>query len=254
MDYSIRQLAALSGVTTRTLRYYDQIGLLRPRRDPANDYRRYGPAEVDLLQQILFFRAMGLSLEEIGTLISDPDFDRGAALERHLDALRRERERLDALIRNVTSTISTLKGETVMNDKEKFEGLKEKLAAENEAAYGAELRERFGDQMVDASNAKLRGMSQADYDRAQSLSGEISEALKKAAASGDPAGPEAEALCRLHREWLCLYWPEGTYSPAAHAQLGESYAADERFKAYYDAVVPGGAAFLRDALNLFCQA
>ena len=254
MDYSIHELAALSGVTPRALRYYDQIGLLRPRRDPANGYRRYGPAEVDLLQQILFFRALGLSLEEIGTLIASPGFDRGAALERHLDQLRRERERLDALIHNVTKTLTTLKGETTMNDKEKFEGLKETLIAENEAAYGAELRERLGDEMMDASNTKFRGISQEAYDRAQALSGEINQALKAAAAAGDPAGPEAVRLCGLHRDWLCLYWPEGTYSPAAHAQLAESYTADERFKAYYDAVTPGGAEFLRRALRLFCGA
>ena len=105
--YTVKDLARLSGLTPRALRYYDAIGLLRPRRDGNNDYRLYGPEEVDRLQQILLYRDMGLPLEEIRQLLDAPDFDRAAALREHLDRLRRRRREMDALIRTVQSTLST---------------------------------------------------------------------------------------------------------------------------------------------------
>ena len=105
MEYSIQELARLSGVTTRTLRWYDQIGLLKPGRVAENGYRRYGPAQVDRLQDILYYRALGVELAQIRACLDDPDFDRLAALRGHLARLEGERARLDGLIRSVTDTI-----------------------------------------------------------------------------------------------------------------------------------------------------
>ena len=80
MEYTIKKLAGLSGVSTRTLRYYDEIGLLKPARVASNGYRIYGQAQVDLLQQILFYRALEVPLEEIRRMLSDSSFDRRRAL------------------------------------------------------------------------------------------------------------------------------------------------------------------------------
>ena len=87
MEYSIQELARLSGVTTRTLRWYDQIGLLKPGRVAENGYRRYGPAQVDRLQDILYYRALGVELAQIRACLDDPDFDRLSALRGHLARL-----------------------------------------------------------------------------------------------------------------------------------------------------------------------
>ena len=101
MEYSIQALSRLSGVTTRTLRWYDEIGLLKPSRVAESGYRYYGPAEVDRLQDILYYRALGVELARIKRCLDDPSFDRLAALRSHLTALEAERARLEGLIRSV---------------------------------------------------------------------------------------------------------------------------------------------------------
>ena len=105
MEYSIQELSRLSGVTTRTLRWYDQIGLLKPSRVAESGYRYYGRAEVDRLQDILYYRALGVELARIKECLDDPSFDRLAALERHLAALEAKREHLEQLIQSVKDTI-----------------------------------------------------------------------------------------------------------------------------------------------------
>ena len=99
MEYSIQELSRLSGVTTRTLRWYDQIGLLKPSRVAESGYRYYGGADVDRLQDILYYRTLGVELARIRECLDDPSFDRQAALNRHLAALEAKRERLEAAVR-----------------------------------------------------------------------------------------------------------------------------------------------------------
>ena len=98
MEYSIQELSRLSGVTTRTLRWYDQIGLLKPSRVAESGYRYYGGAEVDRLQDILYYRALGVELALIKECLDDPSFDRLAALRNHLAALEAEQERLEVAV------------------------------------------------------------------------------------------------------------------------------------------------------------
>lgn len=137
-----------------------------------------------------------------------------------------------------------------MTDSEKFEGFKQKLVAENEAEYGAEARGKYGDTAVDASNAKLMGLSPEQYGEMQKLSARINAALAAAVRAGEaPDGPEGRRIAELHKQWLCFTWPK--YTPKAHLGLAEMYVADERFTAYYDAETPGCAAFLRDAVAAF---
>lgn len=250
MEYTINKLSKLSGVSTRTLRYYDEIDLLKPARVASSGYRIYGQVQADLLQQILFYRELGFPLEEIKQLLHAPDFDREQAFEGHLAQLHKKRERLDALIHNVTTSIAALKGETTMSDQEKFEGFKQALIDENERTYGAEVRAKYGSQAVDASNARLKNMSQAEYEGAERLRVEFEETLKAAFAAGDPAGALAQKACDLHRQWLCVYSP--SYSKEYHKALGEMYVADERFAANYEKLAAGCTVFLRDAINMYC--
>ena len=164
MEYSIQQLARLSGLTARTLRWYDQIGLLRPARVAESGYRYYGPAQVDRLQDILYYRALGVELGHIRELLDDPSFDRLDALRRHLEKLRAQQARLDALIRSVEKTIGCEERRENMNDAEKFEALKRQAVAENEAAYGQEARTAYGDSAVDAANSRFLGMDKTTHD------------------------------------------------------------------------------------------
>lgn len=249
MEYTVQKLACMAGVSTRTLRYYDEIGILKPARINSSGYRIYGEREVDMLQQILFYREMGLPLEEIGEIVTKPGFDMAEALLAHRKKLLEKRGQLDLLISNIDKTIASTKGEIFMSDKEKFEGFKKKMVEENEEKYGREARENFGNDAVDKSNSKLMGMSEEKYAETTRLAEEIMRTLKEAMKTGDPAGELAQKAAELHKRWLMAYWD--SYSKEAHAGLAQMYVADERFKAYYDKEQPGTAEFLRDAILVF---
>ncbi|KIL51715.1 MerR family transcriptional regulator [Jeotgalibacillus alimentarius] len=249
MEYTVQQLAKLSGVSSRTLRYYDEIGLLKPARLSSSGYRIYGQKEVDLLQQILFYRELEVSLEDITGIIHHLDFDLITALQQHVQKLQEKHDRLEQIISNVQKTIASKEGGTPMADQEKFEGFKKKMIDENEQKYGREVREQYGNQVADDSNAKMMGLSEADFKRMNEVEKEFLEELKKAYETGDPASPEAQKAVGLHKEWLSFTWPQ--YSKEAHAGLGDMYVSDERFTAYYDRHIAGGTVFLRDAIHIY---
>jgi len=251
VEYTINKLAKLAGVSTRTLRWYDQCGLLKPPRTSSNGYRVYGQAEVDRLQQIMFYRELGLELSEIGRIMSASGFNGLAALQGHHAALCSRREQLDRLIDNVEKSIRTMKGETAMSNQEKFEGFKKKLIDDNEAAFGDEVRSKYGDEAADRSNAKVSGMTEAQHAELEALTQELNEALKAAFAQGDPQSELAQKACGLHKRWLCYFWDE--YSKEAHMGLAQMYVDDPRFSAHYDEIAPGCAIFLRDALQVYCS-
>lgn len=247
MEYTVKGLGKLAGVSARTLRYYDQIGLLKPRRISSSGYRIYGESSVDTLQQILFYRELGFGLSEIKKILLSPSFDRMEALKGHLGALKERREQLDRLIETVNKTILTEEGKTAMTDREKFEGFKSRAIEENEKKYGAEIREKYGDKTVDAGNEKFGNLTPEQYRRMQELEARLLSGLEQAVRNGsDPAGETGKKLAEMHREWLTFVWPE--YTEQAHAGLVRMYVEDERFRKHYDGGVKGCAAFLRDAV------
>ncbi len=252
MEYTVKALAELAGVTPRTLRWYDQKGLLKPRRTTEAGYRLYGPREVDRLQDILFYKELGLELEAVREILDAPGFDRLEALRSHLAALEARRQRLDALILTVEKTINEAKGGRPMTDKEKFEAFKRRAVEANEERYGKEIREKYGREAVEGSNAKLLSMTEEEHGQWKALEAEILSALAAAVRTGeDPAGPEGQRIAELHRRWLSCTWT--AYTPQAHRGLAELYTADERFTAYYDKEVPGCAAFLRQAVRAYTE-
>ena len=251
MEYTINKLAKLAGISTRSLRYYDEIGLLSPSRSSSNRYRIYGQKEIDRLQHILFYRELGLPLEEIKQIISSEDFDITDTLHAHLSALLAKRNQLDTLITNVQKTLSSAKGEIMMSNEEKFEGFGEQLVEANEKKYGEEIRAKYGDDAVRSANAKIKGMSKKQYAEVEALSAEVNEALRVAFESGDPAGELAQKACTLHKEWLCYFW-DG-YTKEAHVGVAQMYVDDPRFMAYYDRIAIGCAVFLRDAVQIYCE-
>lgn len=244
---SIGEVAQLSGASVRSLRFYEEVGLLSPSRDANTGYRRYTAADIDRLQEILLLRHLGVAVHDIAPLLSTTSAERSEHLARHLEELEAERDRLDRLIETVKRTIESLEGDAIMADTEKFEGFKRELIEENEERYGTEAREHWGDDAVDASNGRMLNMSKQDYDTWQALGSEILDALERAVRDGaDPAGDEGARICDLHRRWLGYTWP--TYTPAAHRGLAEMYVTDERFSSYYDRAGAGGAAWLHDAI------
>jgi len=241
----------MSGISTRTLRYYDEIGLLRPLKVRSNGYRIYGPNEINTLQQILFYRELELPLDDIRKVLVDDAFNREEALRSHYEKLLQKRHQIDLLLENLKQSLEEEKGRIRMKDKDKFQGFKEKKLKENEEKYGKEIREKYGDDMVEKSNAKYMGSSKEQHDRAELLSSEILEKLKKLTGTVPADSEEGKALAELHKEWLMLYWP--VYDVEAHQGLGDMYVEDERFKAFYDAAVEGAAAYLRDCIYAYTK-
>ncbi len=252
MEYTVLKLGKLAGISTRTLRYYDEIGLLSPMKISSSGYRVYGEKEVDALQQILYYRELDLSLTDIKAILTAPSFDRLAALKTHLADLNKRRDRMDRLIQSVEKTILHEKGKIAMSDKEKFEGFKKDLIRENEEKYGAEVRQKYGDTKVNESKARMMNLSQEEYEKMQVLAGEIVSGLELAVQHGaDPTGAEGKRLAKLHKEWLSFTWNQ--YSKEAHLGLAQMYVDDERFTKYYDGKVKGCAAFLREAVAAFIK-
>ncbi|WP_404469329.1 MerR family transcriptional regulator [Sutcliffiella horikoshii] len=249
MEYTVQKLAKLAGVTGRTLRYYDEIGILKPARMSASGYRIYGQAEVDKLQQILFYRELEIDLESIQKIINAPSFNEVEALKEHRDRLLTKQKRLEGLIESVDRTLAAKEGSINMSDKEKFEAFKQNMIDENEAKYGKEVRGKYGNETMDKSNAKLKGMSKNQYEQGEKLGEEVLKVLNEAFKTGDPAGELAQKAADLHRQWLGFYWD--SYSKEAHAGLAQMYVNDERFTAFYDKEQPGTAEFLRDAIYIY---
>lgn len=253
MEYTVHGLSRLAGVSGRTLRFYDSIGLLRPARVNASGYRVYGPEEVDRLQQVLFFKAFGLPLADIARAMDAEPFDRLRALHGHLDALLQKREQIDTLIDNVKKTILKEEGKIDMSDHEKFEGLKKRLVDENEQTYGAEARAKYGDDSVDASNRKMMNLTEKEYADMGQTSEQLQSLLAGAVRAGDSAqGEQGRLAAQLHKRWLSYTWPQ--YSVEAHLGLTQMYLDDARFTAYYDKETPGCARFLRDAVHAWASA
>ncbi len=247
MEYTIQELSRLSGVTTRALRWYDKLGLLKPSGRTQGGYRLYGRLEVDRLQDILYYRALGVELAQVKDILDDPSFNRLAVLRGHLSALEREKARIQGLIDSVRETIRTQERDEMMSDEKKFEAFKRQFVAEKERLYGAEIREKYGDTEVDASNARLMGLTLEQYNEWNRLEEEILEKLSTSVAAGeDPVGEAGKEITALHFRWLTVMGDQ--YDTQRQRYLAELYVQDERFTAYYDRERPGCAQFLRDAV------
>ena len=251
MEYSIRELSEIAGISARTLRYYDKIGLLKPSCVRESGYRSYGETELELLQQILFYKERGLKLEQIAAIIQSDDFDVMAALHEHLEELELQQARLDNMITAVKKTIASMKGEIIMSNAEKFESFKTEMIKSNEEKYGDEIRRKYGENAVEESNKRMLNMTEEEYSRMTSLEEEIREELNAAVKAGEsPEGEKARHIVGIHKEWLGMNWKQ--YTPKAHIGITEMYVADPRFTEYYDKDTAGCAEFLKKAV--FCWA
>ncbi len=243
--YTVKQLSTLAGVSARTLHFYDQIGLLKPESVGANGYRYYGERSLLSLQQILFYRELGFSLDEIRTILGRPDFDVKAALESHRKSLQGRVERLNRLIRTVDDTLLHLKGKKEMSQKQLFEAFSD----EEQEKYAKEAEQMYDPAIVRASNKKWKAYTAEEKRRI----GEEGNAVYTDLLAAMPKGadsPEVQAcVARWHRH-LEYFW-----SPNDDQLLGlaDLYNQDPRFKANYDRIDPRRAGFLREAVKVYMK-
>ncbi|MGM9903211.1 MerR family transcriptional regulator [Enterococcus hirae] len=247
MEYTIKKIAQLSGVSTRTLRFYDEIDLLKPNRTNSAGYRIYGSQEIDRLQHILFYRSLGFPLNQIRELLDDPNFDQQRALMEHQKMLVEKRAQIDALLTTVQQTLAQYEGGEKMTDQEKFEGFKKQKIVENEETYGQEIRQKYGEAAVNDSMKKWQNMSQETYEEMNATEQLLLSDLT--AYLADPSNQElAEKIFQTHKKWLSYSW--SNYQAQAHKGLGTLYVSDARFTDYYDSRSGKGATV---ALNKIIQ-
>lgn len=251
MEYTVKKLAKLAGVTPRVIRHYTEIKLIEPARINSSGYRIYGEEQVDFLQQILFYKELGFGLIEIKEILSNPHFDKHLALQQHLENLSARRKQLDMLISTVEKTILHNEGRIIMSDTEKFKGLKKQLMDENEQKYGDEIRQKYGEDNINQSYQKFINMSEEDYNAMLKLSDDVIEEFIKAFKQGDPSSETAQNAADMHRQWLLYTWT--SYCKEAHASITQMYVEDERFTQYYDQHQKGLSKFIRDSVAVYCS-
>lgn len=232
MKYTIKKLAELAGVSTRTLRYYDQIGLLKPSEVNENNYRIYDEKNVNKLQQILFYRALDFPLNRIQKLINDPNFSRLQALKEQQLLLKSKRDELESLLTNIDATIKDFQGEEKMTDDEKFEAFKQTKISENEQRFGQEIRENYGKRVVDAANDKFVKLSEKKYQAMNNLEAELIQDLVELKKHPNLNSDLARKIFEEHKQWLKYTWSK--YNAKMHRGLVNLYVEDERFTKYYD--------------------
>lgn len=246
-DMLVNELVKLSGVSARTLRYYDEIGLLKPSKIEQNGYRKYSQNDIDRLQQILFYRELDFKLEEIKTLMGHPNFKIKEALKDQYELLQEKRNYIDKLLETIDQTIKMMEGELNMTNNQKFEVFQNKLIEENEQKFGEEIREKYGEEQVEASNKRLKNMSEDQFKAMQQLEVQLLNRLKEAMELNDATSEVAMEAAELHKRWLCFSWAK--YSKEAHVGLAQMYLHDDRFIAYYDERIGKGATqFLHDVI------
>jgi MerR family transcriptional regulator, thiopeptide resistance regulator len=242
-NYTVKQMARLAGVTVRTLHYYDQIGLLPPTAYGDNGYRYYGEEATLRLQQILFFRELDFSLEEIRAVLDEPGFDMVQALQAHRTALEAKAERLANLIITIDKTISHIKGEYRMKAQEAFEGFSD----EKQKEYEQEAMKRYGEETVKASMRRWNGYTEEQKAQIMSDGGAIYAALVEQMAQG-PTSPEAQAiLVRWHQHLRYFYEP----SLEILRGLGNAYNEDPEFNAFFTAIHTDLPPFLQVAITYY---
>ncbi|MEV7226919.1 MULTISPECIES: MerR family transcriptional regulator [Polymorphospora] len=245
MAWSIAEVAKEAGVTSRTLRHYDAIGLLTPAFTADNGRRFYGQEELLRLQRILLLRDLGLGLDAVAEVLDRQSRDSTVeVLVRHRDWLVRERGRLDRLIRTVDSTIGNVQEGREMTPRKVFEGFESN-------PYEAEARERWGDAAVDAADERMQGWSAADAEKARTGYVRVHEGLAPLKAAGVPVTDDrVQELVRFHHEVTCLFW---TPNRDAYRGLGQMYVDDERFRRNIGGGDDALVEYLRDAMFVYAD-
>ena len=237
MRLSIGEAAGLLGVSVSTLRYYDQIGLVKASQVGENGYRYYDRPAIALLQQALFYRELGLSLKEVGPLLQAPEETRAAALRAHRELLLLKREQLDGLLRLVDDTL----GGTAMTKP----NVTQADIDAAKTAYAEEARARWGH-----TRAWKESQEKTPVPEAMEQAEEIFAAFA-ALRGSDPAAPEVQALVKQWQDHITA--SHYTCTREILAGLGQMYVGDERFAAHLDSHGPGTARLMADAIAVYCK-
>jgi DNA-binding transcriptional MerR regulator len=243
--YTIKQIADMAGVTTRTIRYYDQIDLLKPVETHANGYRYYDRSSLLTLQQIMFFRELDLPLEDIRDIIKRPDFDMVDALQKHRMSLQTQQTRLQRLLRTLDQTIDSLNGMGEISEEEYFKGF-------DQSEYEEEVRARWGNtSYYTESQQKWASYSPQQQEEIKEKGSHMITDMVGTDPSAKPEDTNIQQAVGAYYDYLNRYFY--TCDLEFFRGLSDMWVADPRFAANYERVRPGGAAFVREAVHYYCD-
>ncbi|MER7396630.1 MerR family transcriptional regulator [Streptomyces sp. NPDC000151] len=244
MTYSVGQVAGFAGVTVRTLHHYDEIGLLSPSARSHAGHRRYDDADLDRLQRVLFYRELGFPLDEVAALLDDPDADPQEHLRRQHVLLTDRIARLQEMAAAVKTAMEARRMGINLTPEEKFEV----FGDHDPDQYAEEVERRWGDtEAYKESQRRAATYTKEDWKRLTADFDALHHRMGELLAQGVPADSEAATdVAEEHRRFISRHHYECSYE--MHSCIGEMYVADERFTATYEAIRPGLAVYMRDAM------
>lgn len=251
MKYKIKEVADLVGISVRTLHHYDEIGLLKPQTVPSNGYRIYTKNDLERLQQILFFRELDFSLQEIKAFLDNPSFDRVKTLELHKELLVKKKKRLENIIDSVEKTIESIEGGKEMSRNEMFNSFDMTEIEKHKEKYAEETKQKYGDSH--AYKESMRRTSKYSKDDWANIMGNANEIYLKIANLMDenPANQQVQEAVGEWRQHITDYFYDCT--PEIFRGLGDLYVTDERFTKNIDKIKEGLAQFLKEAMDIYCD-
>ena len=245
MTYTIKEIADLADVTTRTIRYYGEIGLLNPADIGENGYRYYDNDSLLRLQQVLFYRELGVPLKEIDLIINRQDFNLVDALEKHRSFIKARIKRLSALIATIDDTIKEIQGEKKMAEKDYFNGF-------NETKFEDEMKERWGKTPQYAeSHRKWASFSKEQKEAIKEEGGRIAIQMVGTDSNISPDDPDVQAAVGEYYTYLNKYF--FTCDVTFLHGLADMWVEDARFAVNYEKIRKGGAKFVREAVHTYCD-
>ncbi|MFZ4100112.1 MAG: MerR family transcriptional regulator [Chlamydiia bacterium] len=247
MAYTVKQLSKLSGVTIRTLHYYEEIGLLVPAYHGSNGYRYYEEAELLELQQILFFKELGFTLKQIQKVVGRTDFDHVMALHSHRKALKREWEKIGQLLKTIDGTIEHLKGNQKMKDQELFQGLGVFHRAKEDASYYAAEGLVIEALRTGRKPEELPISKETHIELAVAIFRELVRCIEKGLS---PSSKEVQRIIERHHALAEQQMPIPAAVYRAYAQL---YVEHPGCRQQLDPFHPGLAEFMAQAMTAFAD-
>lgn len=241
--YKVNELAEVSGVSIRTLHYYDEIGLLQPEFRSPNNYRQYGEESLVKLQQILFFRELGFNLNDIKTFITRPDFNIIEALQSQRTLLQKKADRLQQLMVTIDKTIITAQGNKNMNIKEYYEGFSDQQIEK----YRNEVKERWGSATLSNSELRITKMGKVKFAELQ----KEGERIFQSVADNMSKGIDSSTIQNLVKEWRDWLEHFSNYSDEAALGLGQVYSQHPDFIKYYRKYGPDMPEFFTRAIEYY---
>ena len=244
--YTVSRLAKLAGVSVRTLHHYDETGLLKPSFRSDSGYRQYQREDLLRLQQILFYRELDFTLNEIKGILDDPEYDEVQALVNHRQSIEQRIKRLSNLLTTIDKTISHYREDAMtLTDEELYEG----FSKEQIERYNKEVDEMFGPGTVKASRERIGKLTKKQWQEVKK-EGEVINLEMAELMDLPPESPDVQKLIKRHYTWIENFW---TPNAESYKGLGRGYVENPEFREFYDKYKPGLADFLSAAMEYYAE-